>query len=252
VRIAVAGGTGTAGRYAVEAARSAGHQVVVLSRAGGVDVRSGSGLQAALERVEVIVDVLNGGSTGRKQATAFFEETMGNLQVAGAEAGVARMVVLSIVGIDRAEGFAYYDAKRAQEAAARRGPVPVTIVRTTQFHEFAGQLLDRMSFGPLSAVPSMRIRPVAARSVGRHLVEVATGDPAIERSELAGPEEVELVAMAMARRTAKERGSPRMVVPVRIPGSVGSGLRAGALLPGPDAVIAGPGPDEWFASSDVR
>ena len=35
MRIAVAGGTGVVGRHTVEAARAAGHEVVVLSRAQG-------------------------------------------------------------------------------------------------------------------------------------------------------------------------------------------------------------------------
>ncbi|MHB1212687.1 MAG: NAD-dependent epimerase/dehydratase family protein, partial [Candidatus Nanopelagicales bacterium] len=44
MRIAVAGGTGTAGRYVVDAAVAAGHEVVVLSRAAGVDLTRDGGL----------------------------------------------------------------------------------------------------------------------------------------------------------------------------------------------------------------
>jgi uncharacterized protein YbjT (DUF2867 family) len=250
VKVAVAGGTGTAGRYAVEALVAAGHEHVVLARSTGVDVRSGEGLDAALEGVDVVIDTLNGGSTNRERVTRFFVESTGNLQQAGERAGVARMVVLSIVGIDRVPGFAYYDAKRAHEEAALGGPLPVTVVRATQFHEFAGQLLDRMSLGPLAAVPSMRIQPVAARDVGRFLVEVASQDPpGAGRTELAGPAQIELVDLA--RRTVRRRRSRRVVVPLRLPGAVGSALRGGALLSGPDAVIAGPGPLEWLASSDA-
>jgi nucleoside-diphosphate-sugar epimerase len=39
MRIAVAGGTGTVGRHVVAHAQNAGHDVVVLSRSRGVDVR---------------------------------------------------------------------------------------------------------------------------------------------------------------------------------------------------------------------
>jgi len=56
VKIAVAGGTGTVGRYVVEAAERAGHEVTVLSRSTGVDVLTGVGLDAALHDVEVIID----------------------------------------------------------------------------------------------------------------------------------------------------------------------------------------------------
>ncbi len=250
MRIAVAGGTGTAGRYAVEAGEAAGHQTVVLSRATGVDVRSGHGLRAALEGVDAVVDATDAGTTNRARATAFFEEVGARLQDAGADAGDGRIVVLSIVGVDRVPGFGYYEAKLAHEAAARRGPVPVTIVRSTQFLEFAGQVLDRMRIGPIAPVPSMCIQPVAARSVGRRLIEVATGASPTGSSDLAGPEVVELVEMA--RRTVRGRGTRTAVVPVRIPGAAGSALRSGALLAGPDAVIAGPGPDEWLGSDDFR
>ena len=244
MRIAVAGGTGMAGRQVVGAAHESGHEAVALSRASGVDLRSGSGLRDALDGVEVVVDTLDAGTTNRARATAFFEATTATLHAAAADAGVRRIVVLSIVGIDRVPGFAYYDAKRAQERAALRGPVPVTIVRATQFHEFAGQLLDRLAFGPVAVIPSMRIRPVAVRTVGHHLVEVATGDDAVERSELAGPDVIELVDLA--RGTVRRRGRRTVVIPLRLPGRTGRALRHGALLPDPGALIAGPGPGEWL------
>jgi uncharacterized protein YbjT (DUF2867 family) len=198
----------------------------------------------------VVADAFNLVGTSRSAMTDFFVTTTGNLQAAGADAGVARMVVLSIVGIDRVPGFAYYGAKLAHEEAALAGPVPVAIVRATQFHEFAGQILDRMSLGPVAAVPSMRIRPVAARTVGRTLVDVAAAPAVGAMVEAAGPEEIGLVAMA--RRTVQVRGSKRVVVPVRVPGRMGAAMRGGALLPGEDALIRGPGPEEWLASPDVR
>jgi uncharacterized protein YbjT (DUF2867 family) len=48
MRIAVVGGTGTVGRHVAAQAREAGHEVVVLSRSRGVDVRTGQGLAGAL------------------------------------------------------------------------------------------------------------------------------------------------------------------------------------------------------------
>ena len=252
MRIAVAGGTGVAGRYTVMAAREAGHDVVVLARARGVDVVTGTGLAEALDGVDVVVDTLNAGTAmNRDRATTFFVEAARNLQLHGAMAGVHRIVVLSIVGVDRVPGFAYYRAKLAHEAAARSGSVPVSVLRATQFHEFAGQMLDRASLGPVAAVPSMWIRPVAARTVGHRLVEVATASEAGDGTwtELAGPEETGLVDLA--RRTARCRKVHRIVVPVHLPGEAGRALRGGALLPGPDAVVAGPGPDEWLASDDA-
>jgi hypothetical protein len=52
LRIVVAGGTGIAGRYTMQAAEKAGHEAVALSRRRGVDLTTGAGLDAALQGVE--------------------------------------------------------------------------------------------------------------------------------------------------------------------------------------------------------
>ena len=162
MRIAVAGGTGMVGKYVVEAITGAGHDAVVLSRSRGVDLRTDSGLAHALDGVEVIVDAANPDSISGAKATAFFTDVTARLQSVGFAHGVARLVTLSIVGIDRVPDYGYYRAKLAQEAVATAGPVPVTIVRATQFHEFPAQILGRARFGPLAAMPVMRVQPVAA------------------------------------------------------------------------------------------
>lgn len=54
-----------------------------------------------------------------------------------AAGGCGHHVVLSIVGVDRVEGNAHYAGKRRQEELALAGPVPATVLRATQFHEFA-------------------------------------------------------------------------------------------------------------------
>src|SRR6516165_711066 len=141
MRIAVAGGTGTVGRYVVDAAQSRAHEVTVLSRSHGVELRGGDGLQAALDGVQVIVDVTNPGPRDRPAVAAFFTEIAARLQSAGAEAHVKRIITLSIVGIDAAPENSCYSAKLHQEQAILAGPLPATVLRATQFHEFAVQTL---------------------------------------------------------------------------------------------------------------
>jgi len=166
MRIAVAGGTGTVGRYVVQAAEQSGHHVVVLSRRAGIDLQNGEGLAAALEGIEVVVDATNAGTTNQAKATAFFCEVSRRLQTVATAQGVTRLVTLSIVGADRVPGFGYYQAKLAHEAAALEGPLPATIVRATQFHEFPAQIFGRTRMGPVAMVPRMRVQPIAARTVG--------------------------------------------------------------------------------------
>ena len=249
MRLAVAGGTGTVGRYVAAAARGRGHEVVVLSRSAGVDLASGVGLAAAVDGVEAIVDASNPPTIAREAATGYFTDATRHLHEAGHRAGARHLVVLSIVGVDRVPGFGYYQAKLAHEEAALAGPIPASVLRATQFHEFPGQILHRTRRGPVALVPRMRVRPVAARTVGEALAVLAEGDPAGDAGELAGPGEDDLVAMA--RRFADRRGLRVHVVPVRAPGPSGRAMRAGALLPTSAAArLEGPTFAAWLAGDD--
>ena len=255
MRIAIAGGTGVVGSYAADAAEPAGHDVVVLTRKSGVDVQTGEGLTAALDGADVIIDALNATSTKASSfikgtaAKTFFVATSRNLQEAGARAGVAHIVTLSIVGIDRVPGYGYYDAKLAQEAAVLQGPLPVTILRATQFHEFPAQVMALTRRGPIAIVPHIKSQPVAARTVGEHLVRLATAQPQ-GIHELAGPNVHDIADLA--KRIVTARGSSLKVVATPVPGKSGKQMRAGALLATDGTTIDGPTFDEWLASGDAK
>ncbi|HLH28792.1 MAG TPA: NAD(P)H-binding protein [Acidimicrobiales bacterium] len=245
MKVAVAGGTGVVGRHVVEVAREHGHEAAVLSRSAGVDLRDESAVAEAVRGASVIVDAANAFTLSEKKATAFFTEATARLSRAGKDAGATHVVVLSIVGIERVP-YPYYRAKIAQERAARAGPLPVTIVRATQFHEFAGQLLDRSTFGPLSVVPVMTVQPIAARAVAQVLVEAAEQPASTETLEIGGPRREQLVDMA--RATLERRGRRAKVLAVRVPGGAGRAMRGGALLPGPGARLLGPTFSDWIRS----
>src|ERR671922_189986 len=95
-KIAVAGATGRVGRHVVDVLKAGGHDVVAMSRSGGVDVVTGDGLAKALEGVECVIDAASGPSPDQKAATDFFTAAARNLQQAGERAGVRRIVVVSI------------------------------------------------------------------------------------------------------------------------------------------------------------
>ena len=236
MRIAIAGGTGVVGRRAVQAARTQGHEVVVLSRSEGIDVLSGDGLEARLEGVDVVVDALNTPSLSRKKAAEFFRTTSRHLLKAGARQGVAHHVVLSIVGIDGIDA-SYYAGKLAQERVVEGSDVPHTVARTAQFHEFAEQMSARASLGPFTIAPRLLARPVAAREVGEHLVRVAEAAPAGRARDLVGPEEHTLADMI--RRLYAHDGSPRRVLEMRFPGAYGRGLASGSLRGDPTSDLVG-------------
>ena len=246
-RVAVAGGTGVVGQHVVDRVRELGHEVVVLARSTGADVVTGTGLAPALTDVDAVVDVTNVATVSRAKAIRFFETATGHLLAAEQAAGVRHHVVLSIVGIDRVD-FGYYLGKRRQEEVALAGPVPVSILRATQFHEFAGQVIDRG--GPITVVPAMLSQPVAAREVAEALVDLALDAPAGLVADLAGPEQHRMPDLV--RRVRDARGSRRPVLSLRLPGRVGAAMARGELLPRGDGPRGQQTFDEWLAVSGGR
>jgi uncharacterized protein YbjT (DUF2867 family) len=253
MKIAVAGGTGTVGQYVVEAGRAAGHNMVILSRAEGFDLRdpaSEAGLGLALSGADVIIDTTDPHTLARRAATAFFEEIAERLQRIGSQHDVSRVVTLSIVGVDRVAGFGYYEAKQRHEAVTLAGPLPATIVRATQFHEFPAQLLRSTRHGPLSFMMVMRTQPIAARTVGHYLFDIATRDvPDAQVVQIAGPEPTSLVTLA--RQYLHRRGRRSFVIPFPLPGSAGRAMRRGAVLPSEDVPRLGPIFTDWLQSPDA-
>jgi uncharacterized protein YbjT (DUF2867 family) len=246
VRIAVAGATGGVGAYVVEEARRRGHEVVPVARSLGVAVADGDGLDEALAGVDVVIDVLSTAEGGKK-AREFFERTTTNLLRAEERAGVGHHLALSIVGIDGVP-FGYYEAKVRQEELVEAGSVPWTILRCTQFHEFAGQLLDRMGGRVVAPVPRMLSQPIAAVEVAEALVDRAEAGPGGRVPELAGPEKRQMVELM--RKTARARGGAGvLVLPVPVPGAFGRAMRDGTLTPKWDGPRGALTFDAWLAGS---
>jgi uncharacterized protein YbjT (DUF2867 family) len=245
-KIAVAGATGRVGRHAVDLLGAAGHEVVAISRSGGVDVITGAGLAEALTGVECIIDAATGSSPDEETATEFFTTAARNLHVVGREAGVQRIVAVSIIGTDRFTA-GYGAAKIAHERALLSGPIPARILRAAQFHEFVEQMVAWGRKGDVSYVPEMRTQLVAARSVAETLVDLATdeGFDAAPISEIAGPREERL--FDIAKLYAARRGDPARIEEMSDPDDPNHVLNVnGALLPGPDAKLVGPTFAEWL------
>lgn len=245
MRIAVAGGTGVVGRRVVEALTEQGYEPVVLARSRGVDTMTASGLSDALTGVRAVIDVSNVATLRRRTSEEFFTTSSRNLLAAGERAGVRHHVALSIVGIDRVD-TGYYAGKRRQEAVVLAGSLPASVLRATQFHEFAAQLLARTP-GRFVPVPQMLVQPVASLEVAVALVRLATGESVGRAPDLGGPEVHQLVDLV--RRLLQARGEQRRIIPLRQPGAAGRQMRLGGLLPGTKAQLGTQTFGKWLAGA---
>ncbi|MFN3007863.1 SDR family oxidoreductase [Mycolicibacterium wolinskyi] len=248
MRIAVAGATGNIGARVVRALEASGHDVVPISRARGVDLTTGDGLDAALAGVQAVVDAISAPPTDRDRTVDYLGTATANLLAAEERAGVGHHVLLSIVGIHAIEGNPHYAGKREQERLIEAGPVPWTIVPATQFHDFAEMVVGWTAQdgpdGVTAPIAPLLVQPIDPDDVAAVLAEVATGTPQGRYADVAGPQTQDLVDMA--RRTLAARGRDVTLVPTWS-AVFGLDMSGNALLPGDGARIAPTTFEEWLA-----
>jgi uncharacterized protein YbjT (DUF2867 family) len=241
MRIAIAGSTGCIGSQIAARAEGAGHETVGLARSLGFDLLRPDGLSKALTGADVVIDVTSSPTLDEDVATPFFETVASNLGRAATVAGVRRTVVLSIVGVDKTPDYGYYRSKLAQEEATRDAAPGPVVLRTTQFHEFAGQMLEWNRDGDVTRIIDVPTQPVDSAEIAHLLFELATSDEAAD-TELAGPGVEHLVDQV--RRLVDLRQDQDLVVEaVPAPAT----MARGSMLPGPDALIRGPRWEDWLA-----
>ncbi|MFD4573248.1 SDR family oxidoreductase [Streptomyces sp. NPDC058417] len=223
--ILVTGGTGTLGRLVVGRLRADGHEVRVLSRSArpyAVDLRAGGpGLDTALAGVDAVVHCASSPRGGD-------EEAAGHLIDAARRAGVAHLVYISIVGVDRVP-FGYYRAKHAVEGLVAGSGLGWTVLRATQFHDLLVQLFDGLAKLPVLLLPAgVSDQPVEVAEVADRLAELAGGPPAGRVEDLGGPEVRTFASLARAYLTAT--GKRRAVLNVPLVGKAYRAFRAGGHL----------------------
>jgi uncharacterized protein YbjT (DUF2867 family) len=226
MRIAIVGGTGTLGGHVATELRSRGHEVRVLSRSAPgyrVDLVTGAGLGPALENCDAVVDASNNAS---RRAAAVLVGGTRRLLDAERAAGVRHHVCVSIVGCDQLP-VGYYAVKTEQERLVEQGPVPWTIVRATQFHEFIANILGAAARWRALPAPRALLQPVACAEAARYVADIAEQPARRARTSIAGPEVTELRTLARTWRSVT--GRRLVLIPVRVPGRAGRALRSAAL-----------------------
>jgi uncharacterized protein YbjT (DUF2867 family) len=210
MKITVVGASGLIGTKVVGLLEGEGHEVVAASRSSGVDVLTGDGLAGALSGANVLVDLLNSPSFEDDPVMEFFTASTTNLVAAAKAAGVSHYVALSIVGVDGLPDSGYMRAKVVQENVITESGLPHTILRATQFAEFADAITDSMTVGDEVRVPDALIQPVAADDVAAAVARASVAGPLDGVANIGGPEKISFERMA--RDVLARRGDDKTVV----------------------------------------
>jgi uncharacterized protein YbjT (DUF2867 family) len=244
MKIVVLGGTGRIGSQATRRLRGMGQAVMSASRGTGVDVATGAGLDRALDGAEAVIDVTDVQTDAGVGAGDFFSAAAANIASAEKRAGVGHHLALSIVGADRAGTGHYFRAKADQESAVMHAGVPFSILRSTQFFEFAEVIADWNTTEDTVRLPSTAMRPLASDDVVTALVSLVRGAPLMQATEIAGPEELRLDEFV--RTVLLAHHDERYVV--RDDGARPRGFNIGArvLAPGADATLTQTTLAEWL------
>lgn len=244
MKIVVIGGSGLIGTKLVKRLHGLGHEALAASPSSGVDTITGKGLAEALPGAAVVVDVANSPSFEDRAVMDFFQTSGRNLLAAEAVAGVRHHIALTVVGADRLGQSGYFRAKIAQEKLIEESSIPHTILRSTQFFEFAGAIAQSATDGQAIRLPSALMQPVASDDVAALLARIVGVAPLNQTIELGGPE---LIAMDdFVRWFLQAQGDPRQVVGDPHARYFGTELTDWSLTPGSNPHIGSIRFDEWL------
>mgnify|MGYP000874902563 CR=1 FL=1 len=188
MKITVIGGTGLIGSKLVAKLLAQQHTVIAASPDSGINTITGVGLARALKDADVVVDVSNSRSFEAKAVMDFFQKSTSNLLSAALYAGVKHYVALSVVGSDRLAESGYMRAKLMQEEMIKVSGISYTILRSTQFFEFAGRIADETATENEVRISSAAFQPIAADDTVAELADIVLGKPINTTVEVAGPE----------------------------------------------------------------
>ncbi len=247
MKIIVIGGSGLIGSKVVTILGERGHQAVPASPSSGVNTLTGEGLAEVLKGASVVVDVSNSPSFADAPVLNFFKTSTGNLLKYESAAGVRHHVALSIVGTDQLPDSGYLRAKVAQEKLIRESSIPYSIVRATQFFEFAKSIADSFTDGKTARVPPVRFQPIAADDVSQAVARMAMGSPLNGIIAVAGPQLFRFDEFI--RQSLSARQDPREVIADPHARYFGTKLSERSLVPGDDAQLGETRFEDWLRRS---
>lgn len=247
MKITVIGASGQIGSRVVRLLTEAGHDVVAASLSTGANVLTGEGLAEALSGADALVDVVNSPSFEDGPVLDFFTASSQNLVAAAKETGVGHYVALSIVGADGLPDSGYMRAKVAQEKIITDSGLPYSIVRATQFQEFAEAITGSLVVGDEVRVPDARIQLISVDDVAGEVAEVAQGAPLNGIVNIGGPDKFSFADMA--RAVLAKQGDDKPVVIDPQAKYFGTAVDDNSLVTGGDGIL---GETRWAAWSGAH
>ncbi len=244
MKIVVVGGTGLIGSKLVDKLRQLDHIVIAASPTTGIDTITGEGLQEAMQDTDVVVDVSNPPSFKDKTVMDFFQRSTLNLLTAGVYSGVKHHIAMSIVGADRLPESGYLRAKLAQEALIQGARIPYSILRSTQFFEFAGRIAQAGTIGEEVYISPAAFQPIAADEAVSALTDLVLGAPLNAIAEVAGPVRMPMYELIHYYLNAIE--DSRQVVEDEEALYFGAKLNDASLVPGDNPRLGKIKYEDWF------
>jgi uncharacterized protein YbjT (DUF2867 family) len=246
MKIVVIGGSGLIGSQLVNKLNQLGHMVVPASPNSGVNTITGEGLREVTRDTDVVVDVSNSPSFEDNAVREFFEKSTTNILSAEAYNGVKHHVALSIVGAERLPDSGYLRAKVLQEELIRVSGIPFTILRSTQFFEFADRIAQSATVGNEVRVSAGGFQPIASAEVVAVLTELTVGKPLNRIVEVAGPARTPM--FDFIRHYLTETEDSRQLVMDAQARYFGAVLDDKALVPAGESYLGKTRYEDWLKS----
>jgi uncharacterized protein YbjT (DUF2867 family) len=246
MKITVIGASGQVGSKVVALLKEAGQEIVAASRDTGADVLTGAGLAEALTGSDVLVDVVNSPDFSDGPVLEFFTKSATNLTTAAKKAGVGHYVALSIVNCDGLPDSGYMRAKVAQERIITESGLPYTIVRATQFAEFAVAITASLTVDGEVRVPEGHIQPITGAEVAAQVARAAQAAPADGIVDVGGPEKLTFVQLAELAQAHTGANLPIIVDPAAV--YFGTKVGDTGLVTGEGATLATTRLADWLAA----
>lgn len=260
VVIAVAGGTGLAGRAVIARGVAAGctmrslsrHAPDSMARVPGAqyvraNFRSWGGVADGLAGVDAVIETLDARSGASLRALPVMTT---DLLAASARAGVGRCVLLTIARAKECS-MGYYQAQAARARNYERAELPTSVVYATQFHNLvAGIFSTGAKTGFMPVFRGVSFQPISTADVAQVLLAEALGGEALRREVIAGGPAVSTMK-ELAQVWKVVTGSKAMMTALPLPGGFGAFLRLGRNLV-PEHAVGSVGFGEWLESRQQK